>query len=152
MKRLTTLVIGRCCGFLFVITATLLMGTSVTPKQTERATLRIYCKTYNGYGSGFGIKINDQLVINHLKNKSWLEVEVPAGTLALETVPELSYPTYAGKAYSMQIEAGKLYNLEAVIDYEFLVSSMYLVLRDENEAIADMKRLNQETNALQKID
>lgn len=152
MKRLTTPMYRICCGFLFAITATCLMGSSASPGQTERATLRIYCKTYNGYGSGFGVKINEQLVITRLKNKSWLEIEVPAGTLALETVPELSYPTYAGKTYSMQIEAGKLYYLEAVIDYEFLVSSMYLVLRDENQAIADMKRLNQETNALQKID
>lgn len=152
MKRLTNLTIGICCGLLFAITATLFMGASPSPEQTERATLRIYCTTCNGYGSGFGVKINEQLVIKRFKNKSWLEIEVPAGTLVLETVPELSYPTYAGKTYSMQIEAGKLYYLEAVRDYEFLISTMYLVLREANRAKADMKRLNQENNALQKID
>ncbi len=92
------------------------------------------------------------MVVKRLKNRSWVDLEVPVGTLTLETVPELSYPTYSGKVYSMQIEAGKLYYLEAVLDYEFLTSTMYLVLREEDRATADMKRLKQETNALQKID
>lgn len=152
MKRLTNLTIGICCGFLFAITATLFMGASPAPAQTERATVRIYYKTYIGFGSGFGVKINEQMVIKRLKSKSWMEVEVPVGTLVIETVPELDYPTYAGKAYSIQIEAGKLYNLEAVLDYEFLTSTMYLVLREENRAEEEMKRLKQENNALQKID
>lgn len=152
MKRLIKPTLGIGYGVLFVLTTILLMGASAPLEQTARATLRIYNKAYTGFGSGFGVKINEQRVVKRLKSRSWVEIEVPVGTLTLETVPELAYPTYAGKAYSMQTEAGNLYYLEAVLDYEFLTSTMYLVLREKKRAEAAMKRLKQEKDGLQKID
>ncbi|MFK7924801.1 MAG: hypothetical protein AB8H47_22775 [Bacteroidia bacterium] len=150
MKRLITPTISSCCGILFIMTTILLMGASSPLVQTEYATLRIYNKGYSR--SGFGIKINDQMVVKSLKNRSWMELEVPVGTLTLETVPEVRYPTNAGKSFSMKVEAGKLYYLEAVLDYEFWANTMYLVLREQKRAETEMKRLKQRKNDLQKIE
>lgn len=150
MKRLVTPTIALCCGILFIMTTSLLMGAISSLEQTEHATLRIYKKGYTR--SGFGIKINDQMAVKSLKNRSWIEVEVPLGTLTLETVPEVRYPTNAGKSFSLEVEAGKLYYLEAVIDYEFWVNTMYLVLREKDRAEVEMKRFKQEKNVLQKVE
>lgn len=150
MKRLLTPGISILFGILLFLSELLLMGAISLPDQAEHATLRIYKKGYTR--PGFGIKINDQMVVKSLKNRSWLHIEVPVGTLTLETVPEVRYPTNAGKSFSLEIEAGKLYYLEAVIDYEFWTSTMYLVLREKERAEAEMKRFKQERNALQKVE
>ncbi|MEZ4777713.1 MAG: hypothetical protein R3D00_31355 [Bacteroidia bacterium] len=153
MKRLIKPTIALCCGTLFIMTTIVLMGASSPLEQTEHATLRIYNKGYYaGFSSGFGVKINDQMVVKRLKGRSWVDVKVPVATLTLETVPEFGYPTYVGKTYSLKTEAGNLYYLEAVLDYEFLTSTMHLVLREKSRAETEMKRLKQENNVIQKLE
>ena len=124
------------------------MGVTSPLKQPKHATLRIYKKAYTR--TGFGLKINDQLVVKRLKNRSWIDIEVPAGTLTLETVPEFRYPANDGKAFYMKVEKGKLYYLEAVIDYEFWVSTLYLVLRDKERAEAEYNDSNRKNMSLKK--
>jgi hypothetical protein len=149
MKRLIKPTIALCCGILLTVKTLFFMGASPRLEQTARATLRIY---YAGFGSGFGVKINEQMVVKRLKNRSWVDIEVPVGTLTVETVPEFNYPTNGGKAYSLKTEAGNLYYLEAVLDYDFLARTMHLVLREKDRAETEMKRLKQENNVLQTIE
>lgn len=150
MKLLTKSTIALCCGILFVLATTLLVAARPSLEQTGYAKLRIYQKGY--IRSGFGIKINDQMLIKSFKRKSWIEVEVPVGTLTLETVPEIRYSTNKGKSFSLKVEAGQVYYLEAIIDYEFLASTMYLVLREKVRAEAEIKRLKQEKDVPQKLE
>lgn len=150
MKRPITPNVTIGCGMLLILTTILLMGVGSPSKQTEHATLIIYKKGYTR--TGFGIKINDQLVVKRLKNRSWMDIKVPAGRLTLETVPEVRYPTNEGKSFSLEVEAGKLYYLEAVVDYEFWTSTLYLILREKGRAEAEMKRFKQEKDVLQKVE
>lgn len=149
MKRLLRSGISTGFGALLILMAILLMGAASPIDQSRYATLRIYKKGYTR--TGFGLKINDQLVVKRLKNRSWLEVEVPAGTVTLETVPEIRYPTNEGKSFSLEVEAGKVYYLEAVVDYEFLISTLYLVLREKDRAEAEIKRFKQEKYVPEKL-
>ena len=138
MKKLLTI----CLGILLILTTIAILGASSPSQQPQHATLRIYKKGYTR--SGFGIRINEQMVVKSLKNRSWMDVEVPAGKLTIETVPEVRYPTNEGKSFSLEVEAGKRYYLEAVIDYEFWTSTMYLVLRDKERAETEIKRFKQD--------
>ena len=150
MKRSLTTNVTIASGLLVMLSAIFLMGAGFPLEQTEHARLRIYKKGYTR--SGFGIKINDQLVVKSLKNRTWMEIEVPLGTLTLETVPEVRYPTNAGKSFSLKVEAGKVYYLEAVIDYAFLTSTMYLVLREKERAETEMQRFTQKEYARKKVE
>ncbi len=153
MERLTKFTIGLCCCILLSVPTFFLMGANLQQERSEHATLRIYNRGYYaGVGTTYAIKINGQIAVKRLKSRSWVEIEVPVGTLTLETIPEMGYPSFTGKSYSMQTEAGKQYYLEAVFDYDLFTSTMHLVLRDKNRAEAEMKRLKQENNVLQKID
>lgn len=150
MKRITGINRPLLYSLLISFLSLLLIGAQSNLTQEAHATLRIYKKAYTS--SGFGIKINDQLVVRNLKNRSWFEVEVPVGKLAIETISEVRYPTVKRKSFSLEVEAGKLYYLEAIVDYEFWVSSMYLVLREAERAEKDMKRCKQREYELKKVE
>lgn len=122
-----------------------------SPIQENKAVLKIYQR--GGYGrTGFSLKINDQLICKRLKSRAWFEVEVPPGKLTLETSPEFRYPTYEGKSFSLEVEKGKVYYLESVIDYEFLISRTYLVLRDSARAMKEMRRFKLDENAKNRLE
>ncbi|MEL6254048.1 MAG: hypothetical protein AAFR87_18715 [Bacteroidota bacterium] len=150
MKRIIATSLLLSYGILVCITTISLMGASSRLEQQAYAKLRIYKKGYSG--SGFGIKVNDQWMVKSMKNRSWFDVEVPVGKLTIETVPEVRYPTSDGKSFSLEVEAGRLYYLEAIVDYEFWVSSMYLVLREKERAEKEIKRFKQKEYVLKKVE
>lgn len=137
-------------NLLSILAVSLLMGASSPKRQKAPARLRIYKKSYAG--PAFGLKINNQVVVNRLANRSWIEVEVPEGNLVLETVPEIRYPTNEGKSFALEVKAGELYYLEAVLDYDLWVSSMYLILRDREQAEKQMKRFKQDEFIFKKVE
>ena len=149
MKRILAISLAIFWSILLCFASLYLMGASAAPKQQSTAKLRIYKKGYTG--SRFGIKINDQLVVKSMKNRTWFEVEVPAGKLTIETVLEMRYPSVQGKTFSLEVEAGKIYYLEAIVDYEFWVSSIYLVLREKERAEEEIKRFKQRDYELKKV-
>ena len=138
------------CGSLLILLAILTMGASSQSPQIDYGTLRIYKKGYGG--PSFGLEINDQKIVKNLKNRSWMDVQVPPGKLTLKTVPEFRYPTNEGKSFSLEIEPGKVYYLEAVLDYQFLTRTMYLVLREKERAEAEIKRFKQKKYVLKKVE
>lgn len=150
MKRIFMSKIVICGATLFILCTFFLMGALSPLNQEVPARLKIYKKGFSG--PGFGIKINDQWVIKRLKNRSWVEITLPPGSITLETIPEVQYPTNSDKSYTMEVEAGKLYYLEAVIDYEFWVTSMLLVVREEERAEKEMKRFKQKEYVLKKLE
>ncbi|MEM8888795.1 MAG: hypothetical protein AAGD28_12495 [Bacteroidota bacterium] len=150
MKRITGINQSLLYSFLISLLSLLLIGAQSSLEQEAHATLRIYKKAYTS--SGFGIKINEQIVVKNLRNRTWFEVEVPVGKLTIETVSEVRYPTVKQKSFSLEVEAGNLYYLEAIVDYEFWVSSMYLVLREKARAEKDMKRCKQREYELKKVE
>ncbi|MEM6802616.1 MAG: hypothetical protein AAF696_14500 [Bacteroidota bacterium] len=150
MKQILLSLTSKAFCFWLIFALVLLMGASSAEGQKAPAKLRIYKKSYSG--PGFGLKINEQMVVDRLKNRSWIEVEVPEGKLVLETIPEIRYPTNEGKSFSLEVESGKLYYLEAVLDYEFWVSSLYLILREKERAEKEMKRFKQGEYVLKKVE
>ena len=149
MKRIAALSLPIFWSILICFASLHLMGASSAPKQLSSAKLRIYKKGYTN--SRFGIKINDQLVVKSMKNRTWFEVEVPAGKLTIETVLEMRYPSVQGKTFSLEVEAGKIYYLEAIIDYEFWVSTIYLVLREKERAEEEIKRFKKRDYELNRV-
>ena len=139
-----------CSASLIILGTIFLMGTLPAMDQEAQAKLRIYKKAYSG--PGFGLNNNAQKVLKHFKNRSWIEVEVPAGRLILETIPSFRYPGNEGKSFSLEVEAGKLYYLEAVVDYDFFASTMYLFLRDKERSEKEMKRFKQGEYVFKKVE
>lgn len=150
MKKSLTTNISKWYVILLILVSGFLVAAISPSEQPGYATLKIYKKSYTN--ARFGIRINDQMVIKHLRNRTWFEVKVPAGKLTLETVPVFRYPSCEGKSFSLEVEEGKVYYLEALIDYEFWVSTMYLVLREKEQANAAINRFKQEINALHKVE
>ncbi|MEM7367145.1 MAG: hypothetical protein AAF587_01020 [Bacteroidota bacterium] len=132
----------------------LLLAMDVGPvfSQEATATLKIYQR--GGYGylrSGFSLKINGQ-PITKLRPRTWFEVQVPEGKLSLETVPEFRYPNFEGQSFILEVEKGKVYYLEGLMDYEFMVSRMFLVQRDSARAVKHMKRFRVDEKAKSKLE
>lgn len=128
----------------------LLFAFAPNTPQEATALLKIYQR--GGYfRSGFSLKINGQ-TITKLRARTWFEVQVPEGKLSLETVPEFRYPSFEGKSFTLEVEKGKVYYIEGLMDYEFMISRMFLVQRDSARAVKDMKRFKVDEKAKSKLD
>lgn len=87
---------------------------------------------------GFTLKINGQTVVSNFKNKSYVELKLKPGLILLETSGSI---VVEKKQFSLDLKAGEIYFLEAVIDYGFLSSTFFLIKRDETHAREVIKNL-----------
>ncbi|MEM9985284.1 MAG: hypothetical protein AAF804_09330 [Bacteroidota bacterium] len=136
-----------------------LMGALSLSAQAERPTspvpgramLKIYQKS--SYGSNmFMLKINDQVVADPLHTRHWFMVQVPPGRLTLETAVRSRYPTYESKTFYLDVEPDKIYYLEAVTDFDFLISRLYLYQSEAGEASSAIKKMKYDEESIGTVD
>ncbi len=112
-----------------------------------RAMLKIYQKS-SYISSMFMLKINDQVVADPLHTRRWFMVQVPAGRLTLQTAVRSRYPTYESKTFYLDVEPGETYYLEAVTDFDFMITRMYLYQRKEREARSAIKKMKYDEDSI----
>lgn len=120
-----------------------------SPKEASTATLIFYQRGSFANGS-FKLMINDQTVADPFLARTYFEVTVPVGNLTLRTVSDRFGED--SKRFTFNTAPGKTYYIEAVMDYDFMIRSLYLVQREAQEALNRMKKLKRDEKALQKVD
>ena len=96
--------------------------------EEEVATIVIYYK--RGFNmTSFGLFVEDEEVISSFRNKTYYVIEHPPGKISLETKGYLWRNLTEDKEYSLTLEAGQTYYLEALVEYQVLMTSLHLVKR-----------------------
>lgn len=118
------------------------------PSSEEYATLVVYRKGDFG-GPSFSVSINEKKVIAELKQRSYIVTRVKPGSIIFKVQ---GGNFIESKRFSMEVAAGKTYFLEAVVDYDFLFSSVHLVLRSPENAQKAMRKFKQDEKAKPYVD
>ncbi|MBT0809686.1 hypothetical protein KIH41_00155 [Litoribacter ruber] len=107
-------------------------------QSDQVATVIIYRKR-SGMPKKIGLRIDGKQVIPSLKTNTYYEHRLDPGKVLLETKGDIFTEL---KQYSLTLEAGQTYYLEAVIEYQAFTTTMHLVRKSEKtakEAIKNMK-------------
>jgi len=114
------------------------------------AMLYVYQKGSFGNGQ-YNLWINGKMVVNRFQARSYFSIQVPAGSLQLRTA---GLPKYfvAEKNFRLQVQAGQEYYLEAVVDYDFMSGSLYLVQRNAEDFKKRQKDLRLNEKAKTKLE
>ena len=120
-----------------------------SPQAASTATLIFYQRGSFANGS-FRLVVNDQIVADPFLARTYFEVTVPAGNLTLRTISDRFGED--SKRFTFTTAPGKTYYIEAIMDYDFMIRSLYLVQREAQEALTRIKKLKRDEKALQKVD
>lgn len=111
-------------------------------KEEEVATIVIYAKSGRQFSS-FDLLFNDVPVISSLPKNTYFVIKHRPGKVSLKTKGKMWRNLIEGKEYSLNSVSGSTYYLEAMMEYQVLMTSMHLIRRNsqagENE-IKNMKR------------
>lgn len=118
-------------------------------KEASTATLIFYQRGSFANGN-FKLIINDQTVADPFLARTYLEVTVPVGNLTIHTTSDRFGEE--SKRFAFTTAPGKTYYIEAIMDYDFMIRSLYLVQREAQEALTRIKKLKRDEKALQKVD
>lgn len=127
-----TILIIILCGFLSL--PSLIFGqerSDAAVPGEEEATIYFYRKPefYNGR---FACWLDDTRLINNFQASSYFWLNIPAGTYKMRTNGRPSWIIYE-KEYQLEVEAGKVYYIEGVIDYDFLGTALFLQVRSQED-------------------
>jgi hypothetical protein len=115
-----------------------------------QAVLHIYQKGSFGNGQ-YNLWINGKMVVERFQARSYFSIQVPAGSLQLRTA---GLPKYfvTEKNFRLQVQTGQEYYLEAVVDYDFMSGSLYLVQRNAEDFKKRLKGLRLNEKAKTKLE
>lgn len=116
-------------------------------QEEEVATLVIYYKRSVNMTS-FGIYVDDKEVIDSFQKKTYYVIEHPPGKISLQTKGNLWRNFHEDKEYSLTLEAGKTYFLEALVEYQVLMTSLHLVKRSSEVGKKEIATLSGENIAI----
>ncbi len=139
--------------FIFAVLLLLLGSAHIIVAQNMapgQAALHIYQKGSFGNGQ-YNLWINGKMVVERFQARSYFSIQVPAGSLQLRTA---GLPKYfvTEKNFRLQVQAGQEYYLEAVVDYDFMSGSMYLVQRNAEDFKKRLKGLRLNEKAKTKLE
>lgn len=112
-----------------------------TSNSSEEATLVIYRKPHLNFTS-FRIYGDETILIPDVEANAYYLIKRKPGSIFLKTEGSVLRNLTEKREYSLTLEAGKTYYLEAILEYQFLLTSLHLVKRSEvdgAEAILKMK-------------
>lgn len=128
----------------------LLQSTGLTQKdllnfrnEEEVATLVIYYKRSVSMSS-FGLYVQDEEVISSFRKKTYYIIKHPPGRISLHTKGNLLRRLQEDREYSLTLKAGQTYYLEALVEYQVLMTSMHLVKRSAEVGGREIKTMNKE--------
>ncbi len=122
-----------------------------TPATAEsHAVLYIYRKGAfrNGY---YDIWINGKAIVKDFRPRTYFAVKTLPGTLYIRTTGRPIH-FVEEKTFRMEVLAGREYYLEAVLDYDFLSGSLYLVQRHADDFQQRLKGLKLDEKAKTKLE
>jgi hypothetical protein len=134
-------------GYILMLLLTQVMNSDynnlfVFQKEEEVATIVIYAKSGRQFSS-FDLLFNDVPVISSLPKNTYFVIKHRPGKISLKTKGKMWRNLIEGKEYSLNSVSGSTYYLEAMMEYQVLMTSMHLIRRNsqagENE-IKNMKR------------
>ncbi|HRD79331.1 MAG: hypothetical protein IAE84_02130 [Saprospiraceae bacterium] len=114
------------------------------------AVLYIYQKGSFGNGQ-YDLWINGKAVVERFQSRTYFSVQVPAGLVQLRTTGRPKY-FVTEKNFRIEAQAGQEYYLEAVLDYDFMSGSLYLVQRSAEDFKKRMKGLKLNEKAKTKLE
>jgi|APTNR8051073442_1049403.scaffolds.fasta_scaffold00226_39 hypothetical protein len=123
----------------------------VAAAQQQPATLYIYQRSTFSRAVAFDVWINGQQVAVAFPARSYFILQAPPGVLNLRTIGRPAYIAET-KTFQLNVNAGQTYYLEAILDYDFMSSALYLVQRDATEFRRRQKSLQLNENAKTKLE
>lgn len=123
---------------------------SAQAQEPALAKLVIYRRT-SFFGGYCELWVNNEAVAQGFRSNTYFELEVPPGNLRLLTTGR---PTWAisSKRFRLQVEAGKTYYIEVVLDYDFIASTFYLEDRTKEEFLKRRNNMKLDEQAKRKLD
>ncbi len=112
-------------------------------KKDEVSTLVIYSKRSLNFSS-FSLFIDNERVISSFQKNIYYVLEHPPGKISLQTKGLLWRNLTEDKDYSLTLEAGKTYYLEALVEYQVLMTSIHLVRRSSEVGEREIKNMKGE--------
>lgn len=120
------------------------------PGTEAHAVLYIYQKGAFGNGS-YDIWINGQAVAKDFRPRTYFAVKTSPGVLHIRTTGRPAY-FVEEKTFRIEVQAGREYYLEAVLDYDFMSGSLYLVQRNAEDFLKRLKGLKLNEKAKTKLE
>lgn len=119
----------------------LIIPRSGEAQDSSEATLVIYRKPHLNFTS-FRIYGDETIFVPEVEANSYYLIKRKPGKILLKTEGNALRNFAEKREYSLTLEAGKTYYLEALLEYQFLLTSLHLVKRsdvDGAKAIRKMK-------------
>ncbi|WP_194775722.1 hypothetical protein [Pararhodonellum marinum] len=118
---------------------------SYIPQKEEEATLVIYRKSSIIFTTGFELELNEIPVLKEIRSNNYYEIKVNPGKVWLTTQGSVLKNLTDKKEYSLTLEAGKTYYLEALQEYQMMMTTLHLVRRQEGTAKQAIKKMKGST-------
>ncbi|MFN8345755.1 MAG: hypothetical protein U0X91_12155 [Spirosomataceae bacterium] len=115
---------------------------------SERGSLVLY-RRKDYFGADFTVKINNQLVTQKFSNNEYLQLEVPAGKVKIDT--EGGFITDK-KSMLFSVRANETVYLKGIVDYDYLSNALYFKRTDNEQAAQEIRKTKLDETALRKIE
>ncbi|MEL6658066.1 MAG: DUF2846 domain-containing protein [Bacteroidota bacterium] len=121
-----------------------------TPASEKEATLYFYRKPefFNGR---FDCWLNETRLIKNFQAASYFWLNIPAGTYEMKTSGKPTW-SIAEKKYELRVEAGEVYYIEAVINYDFLGTALFLEVRSQEDFDQLQTKITFDERAIRSLD
>jgi len=100
--------------------------------QEKEASLVIYRKSNLNFSTGFHLYLNDSVVIKEIEPNTYYIIKTRPGKVLLKTQGNALRNFTEKKEYSLTLMPGQTYYLEAIQEYQVLMTTMHLVRRQED--------------------
>ncbi len=125
-------------------------SSDVVSEQEEYATLYFYRKP-EFYSGRFDCWIGETRLIKNFQRSSYFWLNLPAGTYEIKTNGRPAWTIYE-KKYELKVEAGQVYYIEAVLDYDFLGTALLLQVRSQADFDLLKSKLSFDERAIRVLD
>lgn len=146
--RITPLILSL--GLLLPILATGQQDSSSVQTDEAYATIYFYRKAefYNGR---FECWVDETRLLSNFRAASYFWLNLPAGNYEIRTNGRPTWLIYE-KKYQLKVEAGQVYYIEGVIEYDFLGTALFLQERNKTDFAALKSKLNFDVRAIRLLD
>ena len=120
------------------------------PNREDYATLYFYRKP-EFYSGRFDCWVNETQLVRNFRASTYFWLNLPAGTYEIRTDGRPTWTTYE-KKYQLQLEAGQVYYIEAVLEYDFLGNALILQERKQSDFDQLQAKLTFDERAIRLLD
>lgn len=119
------------------------MGSPETSKVESDSTLIVYAKS-SGNFSRFMLLLDGKVIIPEIRKNTYYVIKTKPGRINLETKGTTFRNLTENKSYRLTLEAGKTNYLEAIREYQVLLSAIHLVRRPQETGEMAIRKMNAE--------